>query len=50
MFSKILLGLAVSTAMVPATYSSYSSGAGGGPVNNHSSSSSAADHAHVGNA
>jgi hypothetical protein len=50
MLSKILLGLAVSTAMVPATYSSYSSGAGGGPVNNHSSSSSAADHAHVGNA
>jgi len=36
--------------MVPATYSSYSSGAGGGPANNHSSSSSAADHAHAGNA
>ena len=50
MFSRIFLGLVVSTAMVPATYSSYSSGAGGGPANNHSSSSSSADHAHVGNA
>ena len=51
MFSRIFLGLVVSTAMVPATYSSYPSGAGGGPANNHSlSSSSAADHAHVGNA
>ncbi len=51
MFSRIFLGLAVSTAMVPATYSSYPSGAGGGPANNHSSSSSsAAYHADASNA
>jgi hypothetical protein len=42
MFSRIFLGLVVSSAMVPATYSSYPSGAGGGPANNHSSPSSAA--------